>query len=39
MVKSSLCDYSDVYVLVKGVVTVVGVGATAAARQIEMIKK
>ena len=24
MLKSSLCDYSDVYVLVKGTITVVG---------------
>ena len=34
MVKSSLCDYCDVYILViRGTITVVGVGATAAARQ------
>ena len=34
MVKSSLCDYCDVYMLViRGTITVVGVGATAAARQ------
>ena len=33
MLKSSLCDYSDVYVLVKGITTIIGAGADAAARQ------
>ena len=32
MLKSSLCDYSDAYVLVKGTITVIGVGADNAAR-------
>ena len=33
MLKSSLCDYSDAYILVKGTITVVGVGAAAGPRQ------
>ena len=33
MVKSSLCDYSDAYILVKGTMASTGVGADAAARQ------
>ena len=32
MLKSSLCDYSDAYILVKGTITVAGAGADAAAR-------
>ena len=35
MLKSSLCDYSDVYVLVKGITTITGAGADAAARQAD----
>ena len=35
MLKSSLCDYSDVYVLVKGITTIIGAGADAAARQAD----
>ena len=35
MLKSSLCDYSDAYVLVKGTITITGVGADAAARQAD----
>ena len=35
MLKSSLCDYSDVYILVKGMITVNGRGADAAARQAD----
>ena len=31
--KSSLCDYSDAYILVKGMITINGRGADAAARQ------
>ena len=31
MLKSSLCDYSDVYILIKGNITVVGAGADDAA--------
>ena len=33
MLKSSLCDYSDAYILVKGAITINGRGADAAARQ------
>ena len=32
MSKSSLCDYSDAYILVTGNVTITGAGADAAAR-------
>ena len=35
ILKSSLCDYSDAYVLVKGRVTIEGAGADAAARQAD----
>ena len=33
MLKSSLCDYRDAYILVKGTITIIGEGADAAARQ------
>ena len=33
MLKSSLCDYSDAYILVKGTIAITGEGADAAARQ------
>ena len=33
MLKSSLCDYSDAYILVKRKITITGAGADAAARQ------
>ena len=33
MLKSSLCDYSDPYILVKGTITIAGAGADAEARQ------
>ena len=33
MLKSSLCDYSDTYILVKGWIKITGVGDAAAARQ------
>ena len=33
MLKSSLCDYSDAYILVKGKITITGDGNDAAARQ------
>ena len=33
MLKSSLYDYSDAYILVKGWITITGAGADAAARQ------
>ena len=32
---SSLCDYSDAYMLVKGTITITGAGADAAARQAD----
>ena len=32
MLKSSLCDYSDAYILVKGRTTITGAGADAAER-------
>ena len=35
MLKSSLCDYSDAYILVKGKITIAGEGADAAARQVD----
>ena len=35
MLKSSLCDYSDAYILVKGTITINGRAADAAARQAD----
>ena len=35
MLKSSLCDYSDAYILVKGTITLNGAGADAAARHAD----
>ena len=35
MLKSSLCDYSDAYILVKGTITITGAGADEAARQAD----
>ena len=35
MLKSSLCDYSDAYILVKGTITITGEGDYAAARQAD----
>ena len=35
MLKSSLCHYSDAYILVKGTITITGAGADAAARQAD----
>ena len=35
MLKSSLCDYSDAYILVKGNITITGAGADEAARQAD----
>ena len=35
MLKSSLCDYSDVYILVKGKITISGAGNDAAARKAD----
>ena len=39
MLKSSLCDYSDAYILLKGIITFVGVGATTSLRTIERSNK
>ena len=33
MLKSSLCDYSDAYILVSGTITITGQGADDAAKQ------
>ena len=35
MLRSSLCDYSDAYILVKGKITITGAGDDAAARQAD----
>ena len=35
MLKSSLCDYSDAYILVKGKITITGAGDNAGARQAD----
>ena len=35
MLKSSLCDYSDAYILVKGTMAINGIGADAAARRAD----
>ena len=35
MLKSSLCDYSDAYILVKQKITITGAGDDAAARQAD----
>ena len=35
MLKCSLCDYSDAYILVKGTITITGAGDNAAARQAD----
>ena len=35
VLKSSLCDYSDACILVKGTITITGAGADAAARQAD----
>ena len=35
MLKSSLCDYSDAYILVKGKITITGAGDDATARQVD----
>ena len=37
MLKSSLCDYSDAYILVKGTITINGAGANDADRQADEI--
>ena len=35
MLKSSLCDYSDAYILVKGTITITGAGDDVVARQAD----
>ena len=35
MLKYSLCDYSDAYIFVKGIITINGIGADAAARRAD----
>ena len=35
MLRSSLCDYADAYILVKGTITITGAGNDAAARQAD----
>ena len=35
MLKSSLCDYSHAYILVKEIITITGAEADAAARQAD----
>ena len=35
MLRYSLCDYADAYILVKGAITITGVGDDAAARQTD----
>ena len=35
MLRSSLCDYSDAYILVIGTITIAGAGADAAARHAD----
>ena len=35
MLKSSLCDYTDGYILVKGTITITGAGADGSARQAD----
>ena len=35
MLKSSLCDYSDAYVLLNGTITIIGRRADQAARQAD----
>ena len=35
MLKSSMCDYGDAYILVKGTITITGAGDNAAAKQAD----
>ena len=39
MLKLSLCDHSDAYILVKGTITIFGTGVTAAGRQTNRNRK
>ena len=33
MLRSSICDYTDAYILVKGIITITGAGIDVAARR------
>ena len=35
ILKSILCDYSDAYILVKGIITIIGEGGDTASRQTD----
>ena len=35
MLRSSLCDYSDTYILVSGTITITGAGADDAAKRLD----
>ena len=35
MLRSSLCDYADAYILVKGTITITGEGDEDAAKQLD----
>ena len=39
MLGSNLCDYADSHILVKGTITITGVGDDAAARQADELNK
>ena len=39
MLKFSVCDYSDAYIVDKGIITITRAGADAAARQADNINK
>ena len=39
MLRCSLCNYSDAYILVKGRITITGAGADAAAKQADQRNK
>ena len=35
MLQANLCDYRDAYILVKGIITIAGAGATESAHQAD----
>ena len=39
MLRSSLCDYADAYILDKGIITITGVGDNDAAKRLKEINK
>ena len=39
MPRSSLCDYSDAYILVSGIIIINGAGADGAAEQLDKVNK